>query len=320
MSLTEPSLSPKTLAGILDALERKGPLSRRELAALASVSPSTVSRAAEYLTGVGVLTPSSPQTEQRTAPTLAPAAVLPVLTLRRGQGSVHALNARLELLGTSVTELNPDGNREECLRLLCRRAMTLLSGCAKASALPVAAPVLLVERDESAQGRWRETVTDTMGVAPLAMIREDTAIAYGLPREALPENAASLLYLRTGEMNSAYLLARSDTGDWVKSPPKQTLGEALTRYLRREDGAAEAQRRGVLRFIRDLSGFTRPDLLLLEDPRGLFRKENPWREALPEGVELIHRKSPPTGLSLPITGAAEYARRLLWEKMAGLSV
>lgn len=320
MSPTESSLSSKALARILDALERENTLSRRELAALASVSPSTASRAAEYLTGVGVLTPSSPQTEQRTAPTLAPVAVLPVLTLGQGYGTVHALNARLELLGSAVTELNPEQNGGERLRLLCRRAMTLLGGCAKASALPVVAPVLLAEGDGSAQESRKETVTDTMGVAPLAIIREDTAIAHGLPREAFPPNAASLLYLRTGEMNSAYLLARSDAGDWVKSPPMQTLGEALTRRLKREDSAADAQRREVLRFIRDLNSFFPPALLLLEDARGLFREENPWREALPDGMEVILYAPRARSVPLPVIGAATYARRLLWEKMAGLSV
>jgi hypothetical protein len=197
--------------------------------------------------------------------------------------------------------------------------MTLLGGCAKASGLPVAAPILLTDGVPSARSAWEEAVTDIMGVPPLAVMGEDTAIARALRWEILPPNASSLLYLRTGENPAAYLFSRSEAGLWAVSPLKQTLGEALFRYLKQEDTTADAQRRGILRFIRDLNGFFPPELLLLEDPRGLFQERNTWRETLPDGMEILLYEPHARSISLPVIGAATYARRLLWEKLTGLS-
>lgn len=321
MDHTQNPLSRQALSKILDALEQKTPINRRELATLASASPSTTARAVGYLTQVGLLTPSHhTQTEHPSGLlSLNPAAILPVLTLNHGFGAVYALNARMELLGTAITELSRKQDGRACMRALGRRAMILLHGCANATGLPVTAPVLLTESSASVREDPSEVMIDTMGVAPLAILDESAAIAHSLRWEALPENAAFLLYLRTGELHSACLFARSDTGHWVVSPPKQALGEALTRYLKRENGTAEAQRHGISCFIRDLGGFIRPELLLLEDPRGLFREEKHWRSLRFDGMEVLLRESPRAELSLPITGAAGYARRILWERMTGLS-
>ena len=324
-SPAESSLSRHALAAILDALESDRAVNRRALGEAASVSPSTVARAVGYLTRAGILSVSHEPTDadaaERHAGVLSPtpAAILPVLTLGRDVGSVHALNAKLELVGAAVTELSAEQDDGERLRLLCRRAMTLLGGCAKAAALPVTAPVLLVESGETAPAGWREAITDTVGVVPLALLDEHTAVARCLRWESLPQSADSLLYLRTGESHAACLFARTDTGSWVVSPPKQTLDEALTRYLRQEDGSAKGQRRGALRFIRDLSRFIRPDVLLLEDPRRLFREEDAGRELFPDGVAVLFHETAQEGLTLPVSGAARYARRVLWERVLGLS-
>lgn len=323
MNPTESSLSPKALNRILDALEQRSPISRRDLADIASVSPSTASRAAEYLSRTGVLD-SRPRSEYRPAAlSLAPVAALPVLSHGRTRSTVHVLNARLDPLGSAVTELNPGQDAGERLRPLCRRAMTLLSACAKASGLPVAAPILLTDMtdgDPSARRKWEETVEDIMGVPPLAVMGEDTAISRALLWEALPSDASSLLYLRTGESPAVYLFSKSGADAWTASPPRQTLGEALSRSLSREDSTAEGQRRGILRFIRDLNGFFPPELLLLEDPRGLFRDGTTWREALPDGIKPILYAPRAHGIPISVIGAAMHARRLLWEKMTGLSV
>ena len=321
MSPNESPLSRQALAGILDALEHKNPLSRQELSALASVSSSTASRAAGFLSQVGVLSASRRQNETHpVALSLTPLAVLPVLTLGQCHGTVQALNARLDPLGSTITELNPEQTDKERLRLLCRRAMTLLNGCTKASGLSAAAPILLTDGVPPAPKAWEEAVTDIMGVPPLAVMREDTAIARALRWEDLPQNASSLLYLRTGESPTAYLFSRSESDSWAVSPPRQTLCEALSRSLSREDSTAEGQGRGILRFIQDLNGFFPPELLVLEDPRGLFQEGNTWKEALPDGLEVIPYMPPAQDLTLPVMGAATYARRLLWEKMTGLSV
>ena len=321
MSPNESPLSRQALAGILDVLERKSPLSRQELSALASVSSSTASRAAEFLSRVGVLSESHQQSEPTpTALSLAPVAALPILIPGRDRGTIHILNARLEPMGSAAAGLNPEQTEEERLRLLCRRAMTLLNGCTKASGLPAAAPVLLTDGVPSAPKAWEGAVTDIMGVPPLAVMREDTAIVRALRRAALPPNASSLLYLRTGESPTAYLFSRWESGLWTASPPRQTLGEALSRSLSKEDTAPESQRRGFLRFIRDLHSLFPSELLVLEDPRGLFREGNTWREALPDSMEVIPYMPPAQALTLPVMGAAAYARRLLWEKLTGLLV
>ena len=321
MSPNESPLSRQALAGILDALEHKNPLSRQELSALASVSSSTASRAAGFLSQVGVLSESHRQSEPTpTALSLAPVAALPILIPGRDRGTIHILNARLEPMGSAAIALSPEQTEEERLRLLCRRAMTLLSGCTKASGLSAAAPILLTDGVPSAPKAREEAVTDIMSVPPLAVMREDTAIARALRWEDLPQNASSLLYLRTGESPTAYLFSRSESDSWAVSPPRQTLCEALSRSLSREDSTAEGQGRGILRFIQDLNGFFPPDLLVLEDPRGLFQEGNTWKEALPDGLEVIPYMPPAQDLTLPVMGAATYARRLLWEKMTGLSV
>lgn len=323
MNPTESSLSPKALVRILDVLERRTPISRRELAALASVSPSTASRAVEYLSRAGILGSDLRSTARPADLTLAPIAALPVFVLEQTHGTVCVLNARPALLGTASAELNPEQDAGEHLRLLSRHAMALLSGCAKASGLPAAAPILLTATANgqlTAQKELQEAVTDIMGVPPLAVVGEAAAISYALRWESLPPYASSLLYLRTGDRPAACFFSISETDAWAASPPKQTLGEALSRSLSREPSTAEGQRRGILRFIRDLNGFFPPELLLLEDPHGLFREGSAWREALPDGVEPILYKPLVHGVPLPVIGAVAYARRLLWEKMTGLSV
>lgn len=212
MHPSESSLSPRALTGILDALEHDPPHTRRRLGDLASLSPSTVSRAVGHLTEAGVLTyPRYGQADPKRidgaeALILSPLALLPILIMSHNVGSVYVLQGDATPVGATVTELNPLWDTATRLTSLCRRAMILLNGCATATGLPVAAPTLWMKGGVTDSNACTETILDILGVAPLAILGEETAIARGIKR-VLPSSfqVDSLLYLRTELSAVSYL-------------------------------------------------------------------------------------------------------------------
>lgn len=318
MSDTHSPVSHATLTHVLDTLESRGPTALRELSEGMEISPSTAARAVGRLTESGILTLSEGRDPQsgriRRVASPAPAAVLSVLSLRRGKGYIRALDCGLNHLGTAITELNPAVPPEENLRLLCRRGMTLLRGCAGASGLPVAAPVLLVEEETPNRGALTEAVADAMGVAPLAVISDQEAIARGLRREALPQSVASLLFLRVGEGDRTALLLRAG-GGWVASPLGRGLTATLGQYLPSAGSSCEAVRRGAVGFLADLCRFLTPDLVMMEDARGCLPDAEVVGGLLPHGVEVRLRIADADTLSMAEVGAALLGRRMLWDSL-----
>lgn len=100
---------------------------------------------------------------------------------------------------------------------------------------------------------------------------------------------------------------------------EQTLSPTLERYLQREGNTTESRRKGVLRFIHDLYDFLHPELLLLEDTSELFPSSQAWSPLLPNDLRLLLHKPRRPELAIPVQGAFLYARRLLWDHLAGLT-
>ncbi len=313
------AVSASALLRVLNALEQNSPATLRRLARDTGLGITTVTRAVREAVRMGILgwdegtDPESGRPCRVAVP--ASAAILPVLCLTRGRGSVLAVDMALRPLGAAVTELNPAVAPEENLRLLCRRGMTLLRGCAKVSGLAVAAPVLLTEDGIPHRAALSEAVTDAMGVSPSAIAGYGEAVARGVYGEPLPEGCTSLLFLRVGEGNFACLLLRDQEKAWVVSPLGRGLTATLARCLRSSGNSAEALRRGIAGFLTDLCRFVCPDLILIEDTRGILPSAENRPGYLPEGVQVILRTNDTEALTAAERGAALLGRRVLWDRI-----
>ncbi len=308
------AISAAALGRALRALERDTPLPLRAIAEKTCLSPSTVARALRELTAVGILAedegtdPVSGRPCRVLLP--APVAVLPVFSVSEGRGRVIALDLTATPLGTTSVELNPALPPEEGLRLLCRRAITLLRGCASATGLSVCAPVLLTDRSEAFPA---EAVADTVGLPPLVTIGYGEAVAAAVGCQPVPKEAASLLHIH-GTDRRVTLLTRRGGECWRLSPVGENLTRALTRYTGGER-SPDALRKGTARFLMELCGFLAIDCILAEDPSGVLPSPEEARLLLPDETVWIRREAHGNEPSLAVLGAFTVGRRLLWEKI-----
>ena len=315
MRPTKPTLSPAALSLVLDALEGTAPATRKALSEATALGLSTVTRAASVCVSRGIL-----RYEQSTDPvsgrpcrilTPTEGLLLPVLTLTRDYGWVRALDMAFIPVGTATVEFNPTSPPEDRARLLSRRCLTLLRGCGGAG--DVTAPVLLVGQGLPAV-ILRETVNDTVGTSPLAVLSHGEAVARSMTAKPIPANAASLLFLSVGKNTHACLLLRDGDGRWYPSPLGEGLTHTLTKTLSASDASKEGLRRGAAVFLTDLCRFMRPDLIYIEDPRGALPDGSVFAPLLPDGVEVVVRPVE-NDLTVAEEGAGLIGRRLLWDKI-----
>ena len=308
------AVSAPALRRILAAMEPSRPLPLRSLAEATGLSPSTVARAVAELTAWGILTEDEGTDPVSGRPCRvifpAPVAILPVLAVSETHGQVIATDLTAHTLGTASVELDPALPPEEGLRLLCRRAMPLLRGCAAATGLSVCAPILLTDRGETYAA---EAVTDAVGLPPLMSVGYGEAVAAALPCEPISPKAASLLHVHGGDRR-VILLTGQEGEDWRVSPLGRRLSQALARYT---DGAGspDALRKGAARFLQELCGFLSPDCILAEDPTGMLPSPEEARLLLPDGTAWIRRETDDGGIPLAALGALILGRRRLWEKI-----
>lgn len=308
------AVSSPALRRILAAMEPSRPLPLRSLSEATSLSPSTVARAVAELTAWGILTedegidPVSGRPCRVILP--APVAILPVLTVSETHGQVIATDLTAHPLGTASVELDPALPPEEGLRLLCRRAMPLLRGCAAATGLSVCAPILLTDRGEVYAV---EAVTDAVGIPPLMSVGYGEAVAAALPCQPISPKATSLLHVHGGDRRVS-LLTGQEGEDWRVSPLGRRLSQALARYT---DGAGspDALRKGAARFLQELCGFLSPDCILAEDPTGMLPSPEEATLLLPDGTAWIRRETDDGGIPLAALGSLILGRRRLWEKI-----
>lgn len=308
------AVSNPALRRILAALEPSRPLPLRAIAEATDLSPSTVARAVAELTALGILAEDEgiDPAGRRPCRVILPAsvAVLPVLAVSEAHGEVTALDLAAHTLGVASVELDPSLPPEEGLRLLCRRAMPLLRGCAAATGLSVCAPVLLTDRSGTFSA---EAVTDTVGLPPLATVGYGEAVAAAAGYQSLPEEAASLLHIH-GADRRVSLLTRCAKESWSLSPAGERLTHVLTRYTADSVGP-DALRKGTARFLRELCGFLAIDCILAEDPSGVLPSPEEARLLLPDETAWIRRQAHEGEPSLAVLGAFTAGRRLLWEKI-----
>ena len=313
MNATRP-LSTPALRRIHAAMEPSRPLPLRSLAEATGLSPSTVARAVAELTAWGILAedegtdPLSGRPCRVILP--APVAVLPVLAVSMTHGQAIASDLAAHTLGTASVELDPALPPEEGLRMLCRRAMPLLRGCAAATGLSVCAPILLADRGESYAA---EAVTDAVGLPPLMSVGYGEAVAAALPCQPISPKATSLLHIHGGDRR-VILLTGQEGEDWRVSPLGRRLSQALARYT---DGAEcpDALRKRAARFLQELCGFLSPDCILAEDPTGMLPSPEEAALLLPDGTAWIRRETDEGGIPLAALGALILGRRRLWEKI-----
>lgn len=313
MNATRPVSSP-ALRRVLAAMEPSHPLPLRGLAEVTGLSPSTIARAVAELTAWGILAedegtdPLSGRPCRVILP--APVAVLPVLAVSMAHGQAIASDLAAHTLGTASVELDPALPPEEGLRMLCRRAMPLLRGCAAATGLSVCAPILLTDRAEAYSA---EAVTDTLGLSPLVAVGYGEAVAAALPCQPISPKAASLLHVHGGDRRVTLLTGQEGEG-WRVSPLGSRLTQALARYT---DGARspDALRKGAARFLKELCAFLSPDCILAEDPTGVLPSPAEATLLLPDGTAWIRREADERGIPLAVLGALITGRRLLWEKI-----
>lgn len=308
------AVSNPALRRILAALELNHPLPLRAIAEATDLSPSTVARAVAELTALGILAedegidPTSHRPCRVILP--APVAVLPVLATSEAFGQVTALDLSAHTLGTASVELDPSLPPEEGMRMLCRRAMPLLRGCAAATGLSVCAPVLLTDRSGAFSA---EAVTDTVGLPPLVTVGYGEAVAAAVGYQSLPEEAASLLHIQ-GADRRVSLLTRRDGESWRLSPMGERLTRAFTRYTANSTGP-DALRKGTARFLRELCGFLAIDCILAEDPSGVLPSPEEAKLLLPNETAWIRRQAHEGEPSLAVLGAFTEGRQFLWNRI-----
>lgn len=313
MSSIKPAVSPSALTSVLDTMEVCEAATLRSLSRATGLGLSTVTRAAEVCTTHGILhykTGIDPGSG-RPCRILMPAdgLLLPILTLTHGYGSVRAITMELEALGTAVTELHPATPPEEAARLLSRRCMTLLRGCS--GSLHVTAPILLAEGMSPTV--LREAVADVLGTPPLGIIAYGETVARAMTVRSFPAEATSLLFFSVGAGAHACLLLRDGKGIWHSSSLGNGLTVTLARALRSTDPSAEGVRRAVATLLADLCRFLRPDIICLEDPRGVLPDGSAYTPLLPDGVQVtVERRE---GMTVAELGAALSGRRMLWDKI-----
>lgn len=319
MNPTHTAVSPSALSRVLDAMDGRDTVTLRALSEQTGLGATTVSRAVQKATRLGILSidEGTDPVSGRPCHTVAPAAsvILPILTLNQGCGTVRATDPRLTPLGCAVSELNPAMAPEENLRLLCRRGMALLRGCAHGTGWGVSAPVLVTDTESAIQSGLSEAIAAVMGVPPMVSLTYGEAIARGLSAMDLPRKASTLLFLRTGEGAFACILCRDGAFRWQESPLGRSLSAVLSRYPASAGGAEGAIRWGAVSFVTDLCRFLSPDLLVWEDPRHDGPSEEALRPLLPGGISIAVHKTPAHGLSLAEYGAALTGRRILWDKL-----
>ncbi len=321
MNQTNPSVSAAALRLVLDALETEGTHTRRSLAEATHLSDSTVSRAIRLGIRRGLLIrqEGADPVSGRPCRHILPAhgLLMPLLSLYPHHGSLRVLNMGLTPEGSTSVELNPAFTPEENLRLLCRRGLPLLRGLAERTGLSVTAPVLVTDNPSSHTASLAACLTDTVGLPPLLMPDRDDCIARALSAGALPRerDAASALFMRVGNGDHACILLRAPQGGWTVS----SLGRRLTPRLRRALPASncpqELLRRSVIDLLVELCRFLCPDLILLEDTRGILPTEAEWRGILPEESPVVILSPGEGGLTLAERGAALLGRRALWDRI-----
>ena len=299
---------------VLNTLESRSTATVRSLSEATGLGQSTVTRAVAVCVSHGILQyrvgvdPASGRPCRILFP--AKGLLLPALTLTRGYGSVRVLDMGLSPMGTTVTALHPASPPEEAARLLCRRCVTLLRGCQ--GGLTVTSPILLAGEGFS-PAALRETAADILGVPPLAVVGHGEAVARAMSVRPFPSDVSSLLFLSVGQDAHACLLLRDGTGQWSPAPLGEPLTATLHRSLRGAEPSAEGIRRGVAVFLTELCRFLRPDLLYMEDPRGVLPDGAMLASLLPEGIEVTVRHA--EGLTVAEEGAALLGRRMIWDKI-----
>lgn len=308
------AVSAPALRRVLSVMEPSRPLPLRAIAEETGLSPSTVARAVAELTAAGILTE-----EEGTDPVSgrpcrvirpAPVALLPVLALSEAYGQVTVLDLAAHAPGTASVGSDPSLPPEESLRILCRRAMPLLRGCAKATGLSVTAPVLLTDRREALS---TEAVSDTVGLPPLVTVSYGEAVAVALGHQPIPAEAVSLLHIHGGERQVSLLTRYGEEG-WRLSPVGYRLTRSFRRYTADSIGP-DALRRGTARFLKDLCSLLTIDCVLTEDPTGVLPSPEEVRLLLPDGTVPIPHKTDESSPSLAVLGAFTVGRRRLWEKI-----
>lgn len=321
MNQTDPSVSSPALRLVLDALETEGTHTRRSLAEATRLSDSTVSRAIRLGIRRGLLIrkegadPVSGRPCRHILP--APGLLIPLLSLYPHHGSLRVLNPGLIPEGSTSVELNPAFTPEENLRLLCRRGLPLLRGMATRTGLSVTSPILVSDKASAPAATLAACLTDTVGLPPLLMPDRDDCIARALSAGALPQkrDAASALFMRVGNGDHACILLRTPQGGWTVSSLGHRLTPGLRRTLPASNCPPELLRRSVIDLLAELCRFLSPDIILLEDARGILPTEEEWRRLLPEGSPVVILSPGEGGLTLAERGAALLGRRALWDRI-----
>lgn len=312
--MPHPSISPTALSHILDGLETTLPTTTKALAKATGLGQSTVSRAVSACLTHGILvseTGVSPDSG-RPCHLLFPAngLLLPLLTLTREHGVIRVLNMDLTPIATSTVELYPASPPEESARLLARRLLTLLRGCGKGA---VTAPALVSDGVLPTHILENE-LAHALGQAPLTILTHGEAVARAIKGCPLPAEAGSLLFAFVGAGVHACLLLKNGDGSWHPSPLGNSLTHTLLRALHASPSSSESIRRGATVFLTDLCRFLYPDLILVEDERGILPDGSFYTPLLPDGVDILIEYAEDE-LTTVEQGAALVGRRMLWDRI-----
>lgn len=320
---TDINVRSESRAAVLDAMEYGFPTSKGRLEARTDLGTTTVRRAYRQLIREGVMTlkyGSDPDSGRASdLLTFVRCPVLPVLEIT----DAYMVWRLCDTCGGSVFATVRDRGgfytpEDDLITLMGQVSAILRAGtCGLPAKVPLQPPVLLLPfRDPKLVSLVRrETETE-----PRFILTPEEAAALELQYNPVTQHAASILYVRSGEVRSVSLLQRMHLEDprstFYPTPFTAGLERSLreyTRGVRPHTGAWWQQATG---FLAECVRYLSPDLVVVEtdrpgsDPKAL-------RKVLPPSIPLLHLPYALNTPSLAHRGAIRLSRRVLWDSMEG---
>ena len=308
-------------SAVLDAMEYGFPTSKARIAALSGLGATTVRRACRQLTREKVLALKyGPDPDTGIASDLITVVrypVLPVMEIAEAYMVWRLSDTRGESVFATVRDRGGFCSPADDLAILLGQVSAILRAgtCGLPAEMPLQPPVLLLPSrgSELLDLVRRETETE-----PAFVITPEEAAALELRYHPATQNAASILYIRSGEVRSVSLLQRMHLEDprsaFYPTPFTAGLEQSLREYTRGIRPHTGAWWQRAAGFLSECVRFLSPDCVVVEtdrpgsDPKAL-------RKVLPPSIPLLHLPYALNTPSLAHRGAMRLSRRVLWDSM-----
>ncbi len=333
-------VSPESRRVLLEALEYEFPTSRHRLAGLCGLGDVTLRRGCRQLIREGVLTlkygpdPDSGKACDLITPVCYP--ILPVLELSETYMIWRLCNTMGESVFATVRDRSGFCTPEDDLHALMGQVSTILRAgtCRLPKDIPMRPPVLLLPSPESTSAaarasalprdpdRLKALALRVLDQEPTGMLAHKEAVAHELGYHPSARGAACVLHLRLGAINTATLLIREHSSSRTSPLTVADFGAEMSRTLQSALGDLPIRsapwQHSLANFLASVCRFITPQLVSIESPDTVDALPT-LQDILPAGVSLQWTAYALNTPSLAHRGALRYARRALWECMAGKS-